>query len=276
MHASDRVVVMNEGRVLTTARPTRCAGRARDRRLPGDARVSGRRSSPSPSSTPATSRRTVLRGVSMRAAGRDRVVIGPNGAGQSTFLKAISGLVRPRAGTVRLAAQDVDGQRPDRLTRLGLELRAPARQRLPEPHDRREPACRCTGAAARARARERCSACSTLFPLLRERSRQRAGTLSGGQRKLVALARALVTDRAAAARRAVGGARPAGYRRTSSKSSREIRELGIAIVIVEQNARRALALADRGYVLDMGRNVHEGTGTALLHDPRSRSCTSDR
>jgi ABC-type branched-subunit amino acid transport system ATPase component len=107
-----------------------------------------------------------------------------------------------------------------------------------------------------------------LFPRLAERSRQRAGTLSGGERKLVALARALVTrptllllDEPSA------GLSPLAMDMVFGKLL-EINALGIGIVMVEQNARRALALADRGYVLETGRNAIEGNGADLLRDPQ--------
>ena len=106
------------------------------------------------------------------------------------------------------------------------------------------------------------------FPLLRDRRRQRAGTLSGGQRKLLALGRALVgrpslllLDEPSA------GLSPRATDMVFTELE-GIRDRGIGIVMVEQNARRALALADRGYVLDMGRNAHEGTGADLLVDTR--------
>ena len=115
--------------------------------------------------------------------------------------------------------------------------------------------------------RRRDRARRTLFPILRERGRQRAGTLSGGQRKLSRSRARLLPGR----RCSCSTSRPQGSRRARStevfEKLAEIASLGIGIVMVEQNARRALALSHRGYVLDMGRNAFEGTGAALLRRP---------
>ena len=210
----------------------------------------------------------VLRGVSMRAAGDEIVsIIGPNGAGKSTFLKAIAGIVRPTAGTVSFGGRDVTGVRPDRLSRLGLGF-VPQLDNVFPSLTLAENVHVGAQALKREERRDAVRGVLDLFPLLRERSRPRAGTLSGGQRKLVALARSLVArptllmlDEPSA------GLSPQATDRVFDELER-IRDRGIGIVMVEQNARRALALSDRGYVLDMGRNVHEGTGSALLDDPR--------
>jgi ABC-type branched-subunit amino acid transport system ATPase component len=210
----------------------------------------------------------VVRGVSLEA-GADEIVavIGPNGAGKSTLLKAVYGLVSVRGGSVRFDGEDVTGLRPDRLTRRGLNFvpqtdNVFARLTLAEnlhvsalalPRSRRS--------AAIERSRE-------LFPILAERPRQRAGTLSGGQRKLVALARAVVTEpRLLLLDEASAGLSPKAMDLVFEKLV-EINALGVGIVMVEQNARRALALAARGYVLDAGRKAIEGSGAELLHDPQ--------
>lgn len=210
----------------------------------------------------------ILHGVSLEADARSIVtIIGPNGAGKSTLLKAVYGLLRPRAGSVRVDGEEVTGRRPDRLTRLGMNLVPQLDNVFPtltiaenlhvgslvvERHERRR---------AIDEVLER-------FPLLAERRRQAAGSLSGGQRKLVALARALVSrPRLLLLDEPSAGLSPLAIDLVFEKL-REIRELGIAIVMVEQNARRALALADVGYVLDMGRNAYTGRGSELLHDPR--------
>ena len=210
----------------------------------------------------------VLRGVSLSAAAKEIVaVIGPNGAGKSTMLKAVYGLVTRRSGSVRFEGEDVTGMRPDRLTRRGLNFVPQTENVFPTltlaenlhvsalvlPKKERR--------AAIERIRE-------LFPILAERPRQRAGTLSGGQRKLVALARALVTQpRLLLLDEPSAGLAPQAMDSVFEKLI-EINALGIGIVIVEQNARRALALAHRGYVLDAGRNAIEGSGAALLQDPQ--------
>ena len=268
MRASDRVVVMSSGVVIAEGTPAEVEGGPEGRRrVPGDGRVTA----------PLLEVEgleagygdvLVLHGVGLRAE-RDEVVaiIGPNGAGKSTLLKAVYGLVRARAGSVRLAGEEIVGVRPDRLTRLGLNLVPQLDNVFPSLSiaENLKVSALAVPRAERAAALERVH---DFFPLLRERPRQRAGTLSGGQRKLVALARALVTGpRLLLLDEPSAGLAPQAVGLVFEKLA-EISALGIGIVMVEQNARRALALSHRGYVLDLGRNAYEGSGRSLLGDPK--------
>jgi ABC-type branched-subunit amino acid transport system ATPase component len=210
----------------------------------------------------------ILRGVDLTADAEQIVaIVGPNGAGKSTLLKAVYGLLRPRAGSVHFDGENVTGVRADRLTRRGMNLVPQVDNVFPtltiaeNLH---------VGALVLPRAERQSEIARVLdlFPLLLERRRQRAGSLSGGQRKLVALARALVArPRLLLLDEPSAGLSPVAIDLVFEKLL-EIRSLGIAIVMVEQNARRALALADTGYVLDTGRNAYTGSGRALLGDPR--------
>jgi branched-chain amino acid transport system ATP-binding protein len=210
----------------------------------------------------------ILRGVSIEAAAEQIVaIVGPNGAGKSTLLKTVYGLVLPSTGTVRLSGDDVTGLRADRLTRRGMNMVPQVDNVFPTLTVAENIQI---GALALPRAERdgEIARVLELFPMLVARRRQRAGSLSGGERKLVAIARALVArplllllDEPSA------GLSPIAIDLVFDKLV-EIRALGIGIVMVEQNARRALALADFGYVLDTGRNAYAGAGPALLDDPR--------
>ena len=210
----------------------------------------------------------VLHGVHVRAAPGEIVsIIGPNGAGKSTLLKALYGLVRVRAGRVSLRGADVTHLRPDLRTRRGLNFVPQLANVFPSLTIAENLKVSVLG-LPRAERRAALARTFELFPLLAERPRQHAGTLSGGQRKLVALARALATgpellllDEPSA------GLSPTAMD-TVFEQLLEINRLGIAILMVEQNARRALAISHRAHVLDMGRNAHEGPGAELLHDPK--------
>jgi len=210
----------------------------------------------------------ILRGVDLPADAEEIVaIVGPNGAGKSTLLKAVYGLVRPRGGTVRFAGDEVTGVRADRLTRRGMNLVPQVENVFPSLTIAENLH---VGALVLPRAERETEIARVLeiFSLLADRRRQRAGSLSGGQRKLVAVARALVArPRLLLLDEPSAGLSPVAIDLVFDKLV-EIRALGIAIVMVEQNARRALALADRGYVLDTGRNAYTGSGRELLADPR--------
>jgi neutral amino acid transport system ATP-binding protein len=210
----------------------------------------------------------VLRGVSLEAFEAELVaIIGPNGAGKSTLLKVIYGLLRPTAGQVRYRKDDVTGVRPERLTRLGLNY-VPQLGNVFPSLSIAENLLVGSVSLPRAERRPAVDDMYVQFPLLAERRRQRAGTLSGGQRKLLAIARALVSrPRALLLDEPSAGLSPQAVDLVFSQLA-DVKDRGIAIVMVEQNAIRALTLADRGYVLDMGSNAHEGTGDALLRDPK--------
>jgi ABC-type branched-subunit amino acid transport system ATPase component len=210
----------------------------------------------------------VLRGVSITAFEAELVaIIGPNGAGKSTLLKVIYGLVRPVAGGIRYRTDDVTGLRPEELTRLGLNYVPQLGNVFPSLSIAEN---LLVGAVSLPRAERRAAVNDMYaqFSLLAERRRQRAGTLSGGQRKLLAIARALVTrPQALLLDEPSAGLSPQAVDLVFGQLA-AVKDRGIAIVMVEQNAIRALGLADRGYVLDMGSNAYEGTGSALLRDPK--------
>jgi ABC-type branched-subunit amino acid transport system ATPase component len=210
----------------------------------------------------------VLRGVSLAASAGELVaIIGPNGAGKSTLLKVVYGLLRPESGSIRYAEEDVTGLRPERLTRLGLNY-VPQLANVFPSLSIAENLQVGTVSLPRPERRRAVDDMYEQFPLLAERRRQRAGTLSGGQRKLLAIARALVTrPRVLLLDEPSAGLSPQAVELVFDQLT-AVKSRGIAIVMVEQNAHRALALADTGYVLDMGSNAYQGTGQTLLRDPK--------
>ena len=205
----------------------------------------------------------ILRGVDVRIEpGEIVTIVGPNGAGKSTLIRAVMGLLRPREGRVLLRGEDVTGSRPHRLVAKGIGYVAQRDNVFPtmSVEENLELGTREPG--------ERLPLMWELFPQLRERRRQSAGTLSGGERQMLAMARALIArpdllllDEPSA------GLSPVLVGVIFEKIA-EINAQGVPILMVEQNARRALAMSSRGYVLDLGRNRFEGTGEALLHDPK--------
>jgi ABC-type branched-subunit amino acid transport system ATPase component len=194
-------------------------------------------------------------------------IVGPNGAGKSTLIKAAIGLLRPWSGAVRLRGRDMAGRRPHAIVAEGVGYVAQRQNVFPTMTVGEN--LELGGVAARGRdAAPTSDELFELFPRLRERRRQVAGTLSGGERQLLAMARALragpdvlLLDEPSA------GLAPMAVELIFEKIA-EINGRGVAVLMVEQNARQALAMSHRGYVLDAGRNRYEGLGSDLLADPR--------
>ncbi len=194
-------------------------------------------------------------------------IIGPNGAGKSTAFKAIVGLIRPRRGRVRFDGADITGLRPDLVLRRGLAYVPQGRIVFPQMTvlENLEMGAYIERDAARVAATlERVYA---LFPVLAERRKQKAGTMSGGEQQMVAIGRALMTTpKLILLDEPSLGLAPKFVTLIFDKLV-EMRRAGYTLMLVEQNAARALAIADRGYVLELGRNRFEGTGAQLLTDP---------
>jgi branched-chain amino acid transport system ATP-binding protein len=210
----------------------------------------------------------ILHDVSMVVSHGEIVsVIGPNGAGKSTAFKAIVGFLRPTSGRVLFDGREITGQRPDQVVRLGLGYVPQGRIVFPQMTVLENLEMGAYLERDRARMSEARDRVFALFPVLAERRRQKAGTMSGGEQQMVAIARALM-----AAPKLVLLDEPSlglSPKFVSLIFERlvEMKRTGYTLMVVEQNAARALAVADRGYVLELGRNRFEGSGPALLADP---------
>ena len=193
-------------------------------------------------------------------------VIGPNGAGKSTLLKAIYGLADTHGGLVRFGGREITAWKPHELTRLGLNYVPQLDNVFPNMSVQEN--LEIGGVPSRERTAERLEALFELFPTLDARRRQRAGTLSGGERQMLALARALMPEPRLLLLDEPSAALAPTVADQLFEQLESINGGGVAILLVEQNARRSLALSDYGYVLDMGRTRFQGPGSGLLHDPK--------
>ncbi len=205
----------------------------------------------------------VLHGVDLRVdPGEIVTIIGPNGAGKSTALKALFGLVQVHTGRVAYGDTDITHLMPDRITRLGIGYVPQERNVFVNltVHENLEMGAYIrnddiSGHLARI---------YDLFPPLKEKRKEAAGLLSGGQRQMVAMGRALMLDPAVLLLdEPTAGLAPA-FVDLIFERVQEINRAGIGILMVEQNARHALEIADRGYVLVNGANAFEDTGANLL------------
>jgi neutral amino acid transport system ATP-binding protein len=208
----------------------------------------------------------ILNGVSIRVhEGEIVTVVGPNGAGKSTLIKTIFGLLRPRSGRITLRDAEIAGRKPHDITRLGMSYVPQVDNVFPTltVEENLE-----MGVLDRSTRRAQVDRMYEFFPRLGERTGQQAGTMSGGERQMVAMARALMPDpQVLLLDEPSAGLAPAFVEAIFEKVE-EINRAGVTIVMVEQNARRALGMSTRGYVLDLGKDRFEGPGQELLDDPK--------
>lgn len=209
----------------------------------------------------------ILKGMNLSLGNREVVgIIGPNGAGKSTFIKAVFGLIDVRRGNVTLRGEDITNLAAHELVSRGVGY-VPQRTNV-FPSLTVEENLRMGLYLAPSKWEERFAFVVELFPLLARRQSQKAGLLSGGERQMVAMGRALMMDPSVL----LLDEPSAGLSPTNQdlvfERVRLIADRGVSIMMVEQNARRCLQIADRAYVLDQGRNAYTGTGVELMHDPK--------
>jgi branched-chain amino acid transport system ATP-binding protein len=202
----------------------------------------------------------ILQGVSLRAReAQITAVLGPNGVGKSTLLKSIFGFVKPQQGEVRFAGQDIVGTPAHHLVRLGISY-IPQHQSV-FPHMTVEENLELGGWSFRhdaARIQEKIEANYERFPILRERRRSPAGELSGGMQRMVEVGRVLMTDPKLILVDEPTAGLAIMLARDVYDLLIQLKEEGITILLVDQNIRQAISIADYVYVLELGRNRHEG------------------
>jgi branched-chain amino acid transport system ATP-binding protein len=209
----------------------------------------------------------ILNGCDLTVAPGEFVgIIGPNGAGKSTFLKAVLGLVGVRSGTILLHGDDITGQPAHKLVKRGVGFVPQTKNVFQTLTVRENLEMGCF--LAPKRFHERYEVVTGLFPRLGERADQRAGSLSGGERQMVAMGRALMLDPTLLLLDEPSAGLSPMLQDEVFLRCKLINDTGVAILMVEQNARRCLQVCHRGYVLDQGRNAYSGPGRELLTDPK--------
>jgi ABC-type branched-subunit amino acid transport system ATPase component len=193
-------------------------------------------------------------------------IIGPNGAGKSTLLKALFGLVKIDSGTVILRGEEITHERADTLVAKGIGFVPQSNNVFPSLTIAENLQMGCYQAPKKFS--ERFDFVTGIFPALRDRRNQRAGSLSGGERQMVAMGRALMMDPSVLLLDEPSAGLSPAMQDEVFVQTRAINKAGVSVVMVEQNAARCLQICDRGYVLDQGRNAYTATGRELANDPK--------
>jgi len=193
-------------------------------------------------------------------------IIGPNGAGKSTLLKALFGLVAVRSGTILLNGDDIVGKRADELVSRGIGFVPQSNNVFPSLTIEENLAMGCYQQPKLFGARF--DFVAAIFPTLAERRKQRAGGLSGGERQMVAMGRALMMEPSVLLLDEPSAGLSPVMQDEVFVQARNINQAGVSMIMVEQNARRCLQISDRGYVLDHGTTAYSGSGQDLANDPK--------
>lgn len=213
----------------------------------------------------------ILNGLSLEIeAGQAYCMIGPNGAGKSTVLKLIGGILEPRSGSVRFEGSEVGGLRPDQLLERGICFVPQDPSLFTKMSVRQNLMMGAYLESDRSSARSRLEEIFDMFPILAEKERQPAGTLSGGQQQILLLARALMIRPTFMMidEPSLGLAPQAADQ--VFQTIADLKELGITLLLVEQSVERGLDVSDWAFVLDLGQKRFEGPSDQILADPRIR------
>jgi ABC-type branched-subunit amino acid transport system ATPase component len=260
------------------ARPPAAGGLAvTDRTVPGASSMTNASSSPTGAGVPLLEARdlvagylpgvNILNGASLTLHDGEIVgIIGPNGAGKSTLLKALFGLVHISSGSLRLHDEEISNMRADRLVSRGVGFVPQTENVFPTLSI--EENMQMGAYQAPKMFSERFDYVTSIFPRLGERRDQSAGSLSGGERQMVAMGRALMMKPSVLLLDEPSAGLSPMLQDETFIRVRQVNKAGVSVVIVEQNARRCLQICDRGYVLDQGRNAYSGKGRELLNDPK--------
>ena len=209
----------------------------------------------------------ILDGCSLTATDGELVgIIGPNGAGKSTLLKAMFGLVRIHSGTVTLRGRDITNLRADRLVQEGVSFVPQNNNVFPSLTIEENLQVGCYQNPKLFT--QQFEKVASIFPAVADRRKQRAGSLSGGERQMVAMSRALMMDPSVLLLDEPSAGLSPALQDEVFVNVKGINAAGVTVVIVEQNAARCLQIVDRAYVLDQGRNAYTGTGKQLANDPK--------
>jgi ABC-type branched-subunit amino acid transport system ATPase component len=214
----------------------------------------------------------ILQGVSLHVhPGEIVCVIGPNGAGKSTVFKALYGFVRVRKGQVLFDGQDVTRFRPQQMLRAGVAMVPQLRSVFPQMTVRENLEMGMFLERDQARICRRIDYIFELFPRLAERAQQQAGTMSGGEQRMLEIGRALMFEpKLVLMDEPSAGLAPLITKAIFQQVRRLNQQIGLTVLMIEQNARQGLEVSHRGYVLELGQNTYAGTGRELIENPEVR------